>query len=331
MKYYSQKGAQLMGNQIKQAVKAMGKTKVKNFYFVACGGSMGLFQPAQYIFDREIEIPAHLYTAGEFVCRQPKALGEGSVVITCSQSGTTPETVKAAELAREKGAITIGFSGGVDSPLWKAVEYPVKCEYGKEVSVENTGTGKLYELAFSILNSLNPDERYERALASINKLQGIFDRNRQRTLEDAKAFGRAYRREDLIYTMGSGSSYGLAYSLAICYLMEIQWIHSHAIHSGEYFHGPFEVTDDDVPFIIFKGLDETRPLDERAYAFCKKFSEKLVVIDAADFDLEGIDPDLRGYFASTVAGAVAVQYIEYLSEQRGHPMSVRRYMWKMEY
>lgn len=320
-----------MEKQINRVVEAVQNTEVKNFYFVACGGSMALFQPAHYIFDREIETPSHLYNAGEFVHRAPKALGAGSVVITCSQSGTTPETVRAAEVAREKGALTIGFSCGVDSPLWKAVEYPIKCESGKDVSAEDLSTGKLYQLTFGILNSLNPNEKYERALASIKNLQGIFERNRQNTLEAAKAFGREYRRENLIYTMGSGSTYGVAYSLAICYLMEIQWIHSHAIHSGEYFHGPFEVTDDDIPFIIFKGIDETRPLDERAHAFCKKFSDKLVVIDAADFDLEGIDPDLRGYFANLVAGAVAVQYIEYLSEQRGHPMSVRRYMWKMEY
>ncbi|MCY7931444.1 SIS domain-containing protein, partial [Bacillus inaquosorum] len=45
------------------------------------------------------------------------------------------------------------------------------------------------------------------------------------------------------------------------------WIHSHAIHAGEYFHGPFEIIDESVPFIILLGLDETRPLEERALTF----------------------------------------------------------------
>ena len=55
--------------------------------------------------------------------REPKALGPDSVVITCSHSGNTPETVKATEVARAKGATTIALSNLVDSPLWKAAEY----------------------------------------------------------------------------------------------------------------------------------------------------------------------------------------------------------------
>jgi len=292
---------------------------------------MALFQPAHYIFEREIETPAYIYTAGEFVHRAPKAMGEGSVVITCSHSGTTPETVKAAEVAREKGALTIGLFYEVDSPLCKAVEYGIEYDWGKEAIAENLNTGKLYQLIFGILNVVNPSEKYERALASVKNLQGIFERNRKNTLEAAKAFGRDFRKEDLIYTMGSGSTFGVAYSVSACLLMEMQWIHSNAIHSGEYFHGPFEVTDDDVAFMLFKGIDEARPMDERAQAFCEQWSDKLVIIDAADFDLEGIDEDLRGYFATLVSGVVGRQYIDYLAEQRGHPLSVRRYMWKMEY
>ncbi|WP_193774618.1 hypothetical protein [Vallitalea guaymasensis] len=131
--------------------------------------------------------------------------------------------------------------------------------------------------------------------------------------------------------MASGGNYGPAYSFAICLLMEMQWIHSNAIHSGEYFHGPFEITDYDVPFIIVKGIDSSRYLDERAHAFCKKYSDKIALIDAADFDMKDMDEDLKGYFASLVVGVVLRGYADALAEFRGHPLTVRRYMWKMEY
>lgn len=86
------------------------------------------------------------------------------------------------------------------------------------------------------------------------------------------AWAEASKREPLIYTMGSGANWGSAYSFAICILQEMQWVHSAAIHAGEYFHGPFEITDFDVPFIILKGLGNARQMDERALAFAQKYS-----------------------------------------------------------
>ena len=144
-------------------------------------------------------------------------------------------------------------------------------------------------------------------------------------------WGKDYKRETVIYTMGSGANYGEMYSLAICLFMEMQWIHSNCIHSGEYFHGPFEVTDFDVPFVLVKGIGATRELDERAYNFCSKFSQKLAVIDEAEFDLTGIEPGVQEYVAPLLAGTVVREMIDSLAHERGHALSVRRYMWQMEY
>ncbi|WP_432409167.1 SIS domain-containing protein [Wukongibacter sp. M2B1] len=317
--------------QLQEAIKAVESINVKKFYFVACGGSMALLQPAQYIFDREIEVSAAIYSSNEFIHRSPKMLGKDTVVILCSHSGNTPETVKAAEFAREKGAVTIAFSNVLDSPLLKAAEYSITYDYGKDTIASEGNNGMLYRLVFGILNSLAPQDKHARALKCVNNLQKVYDRNKSNTAAAACEFGKKYKREKLIYTLGSGEYFGVAYSFTSCLLMEMLWINSNAIHSGEYFHGPFEITDYDVPFIIIKGLGETRPLDERAHAFCQKFSEKIVVIDAATFDMEGIDEDLRGYFGCLVAGVVLRQYADQLAEHTGHPLSVRRYMWKMDY
>ncbi len=53
--------------------------------------------PSKYVFDREAKaISSDLYSSNEFIQRNPIQLGENSLVILCSQSGNTPETVKAA-------------------------------------------------------------------------------------------------------------------------------------------------------------------------------------------------------------------------------------------
>lgn len=321
----------IQSTQLKQAVEAVKGRKIESIYFAACGGSKAIFDPAQYIMDRETGIPSAVYTSNEFIHRSPKALGPGSLVITCSHSGNTPETVEATSFARKKGALTICFSHKTDSPLWEAAEHGIQYTWGPDSDPANSNNGMLYRLIFSVLNALSPDARYERAVRCVDVLGDVIARNREATLQSATAYGKAYKRAPMIYTMSSGECYGVAYSFAICLLMEMLWIHSHAIHSGEYFHGPFEVTDYDVPFILIKGSGATRPLDERAERFVTKFSGQVEVIDTATFDMKGIDEDLRGYFAPLVAGPVLRQYADQLAEQKGHPLSVRRYMWKMDY
>ena len=103
--------------QIKTAVEAVASRKeVNEVYFVACGGSQAVLMAGQYLFDKESSVPSHVYTANEFVYDTPKNLCEKSVVISCSHSGNTPETVAATKLARSKGAITICLSNLEGSP-----------------------------------------------------------------------------------------------------------------------------------------------------------------------------------------------------------------------
>ena len=80
-----------------------------------------------------------------------------------------------------------------------------------------------------------------------------------------------------------------------------------------------------------RDLALTRPLDDRAYNFCKKYSDSIMLVDCEDFDMTGIAESVREYFAPLVAGAVLRSLADEFAYQRGHDLGVRRYMWKMEY
>jgi fructoselysine-6-P-deglycase FrlB-like protein len=77
----------------------------------------------------------------------------------------------------------------------------------------------------------------------------------------------------VLYTVGSGAAWGSAYMECICILMEMQWIHSNCIHSGEFFHGPLEIVDTETPFLLMMGDGSTRELDERVKTFLEKWDE----------------------------------------------------------
>ncbi len=78
---------------------------------------------------------------------------------------------------------------------------------------------------------------------------------------------------------GQRPSFGAAHQESICILLEMQWINSASIHSGEYFHGPFEITETGTPFILLKSSGRTRPLDDRAIRFIERYRGKLQIID----------------------------------------------------
>ena len=183
-------------DQINAAVAAVAaKKNINHFYFVACGGSQAFMMPAQFMYNREIDIPASIYTSNEFVHMEPKALGPDSVVITCSHSGNTPETVKATEVARAKGATTIALSNLEGSPLWNAAEYPIHYDWGKEADASDLNKAILYSLIFRILNAVAPCEKYEKGIASVENINTVIERAKAQYADTLKEWGKKYKRE----------------------------------------------------------------------------------------------------------------------------------------
>ena len=138
--------------------------------------------------------------------------------------------------------------------------------------------------------------------------------------------------EKVIYIMSSGATHEVAYSSSVCLMMEMQWINSGTFHAGEFFHGPFEIVDKDVPFILLMNDGKTRAIDSRALAFLDRFDAKTEVVDALDYGLSAfIEKEVLDYFNPFVITAVFRVYAEELSYAREHPLTKRRYMWKLSY
>ncbi|WP_370676052.1 SIS domain-containing protein [Pleomorphomonas sp. PLEO] len=318
---------------VESAVKAAAaRAAVTDIFFVACGGSNALLMSGHYAVEREAEkIAGFSYTAAEFLARAPKRLGKNSIVILCSHSGNTPETVAAAKYSREAGALTISFTNVENSPLDQASEAVILYQYNPLAVSEDHAAPMLMRLVFGILAAREGNgklAKVEKALAGMSKtIESVIAHHKS----SIAAWAESYKREPVIYTMGSGANWGSAYSFAICILQEMQWVHSAAIHAGEYFHGPFEVADFDVPFIILKGLGNARKMDERALAFTEKYSKRLLVLDAAEFGLEAQAGDAAEYLTPMLFTALLRAYAVALADSRGHPLTVRRYMWRMEY
>ncbi|OMF02690.1 SIS domain-containing protein [Paenibacillus sp. FSL H7-0331] len=322
--------------QLEQVFEAFKQRTITRVFYVACGGSSALMYPSKYFIDRESsEITAEIYSSNEFIHRNPQSLGEHSLVILCSHKGKTPETTEAAKFAKSKGALTVSLMYVETAPLAEESDFIVNYSWisagNMEPLPEIMNYAILYKLAMGLLYVKEGNNKYEKLLSSLENLGTVFEKVMKQNTDQVQVYAEQYKDEKIMYTMASGASYGMAYSFAICILMEMQRIHSHAIHAGEFFHGPFEILDKDVPFILLMGLDETRPLEERALTFLKQYGEKLIVIDAKKFDLTGIDEEVQGYLAPLVINVVLRMFALALSKTRNHPLETRRYMFKVPY
>lgn len=318
--------------KVREIVNAVLKNhKIDTVYFVGCGGSLSGFFPAKYFLSCEAEkIQVGYINSNEFVYATPKEIGTNAVVILASQRGNTAETVEACKVANIKGAVTIGLTFQVPSPLSEVAQYVIHYEFGDDSIVENQKSSYAFKLAVEFLHQIEGYADYDQMLAALTRLHDVVQNAKEQIVPYAIKYAWEFKDDQVIYTMGSGGSWGSAHQESICIFMEMQWINSSVIHSGEFFHGPFEITDKNTAFLMMKSSGRTRYLDDRALAFIGKFNDRCMVIDGMDYgmgELGTVSEYLDPLFHTNVIRV----FNSLLADARNHPLSVRRYMWKFAY
>ena len=147
-----------------------------------------------------------------------------------------------------------------------------------------------------------------------------------------KKFAEDFKDDKMIYFMASGASEKMAYSHAAFLFTEMQWIDAAAYNTGEYFHGPFEVSTEGKPYVFFMSDGATRPMDARALTFLERMGAKVALIDSKDYGLaDAVPASVVTYFNPLLHLAVMREYGNQIAEARQHPLTMRRYMWKLSY
>lgn len=311
----------------------LSKKTVENVAFVGCGASKSELYPAKYFLanaSKKLRV-AH-YTANEFNYDTPDWLGETTVVITASLGGSTPETVKANSVAKAAGATVVSVTQAAGSALTKEADYSIVHGFEANYAAKLEKMGYVMALALEILQQTEGYEKYDKMVEGFENIFELAETSAQAARKAAKEFAEAYKDAPVVYVMSSGASAEVAYSTSICLMMEMQWINSGSFHAGEFFHGPFEIVDKNVPFILLMNDGKTRAIDSRALTFLDRFDALTTVVDAKDYGLtSAVSSDVATYFNPLLHTAVFRVFAEELSYIRQHPLTKRRYMWKLEY
>ena len=92
-----------------------------------------------------------------------------------------------------------------------------------------------------------------------------------------------------------------------------------------------EYKDDKIIYTMASGAGYGEAYMQRALKFLKTYAKRIEVIDAKDLGLSTFDASVVDYFNHSLFTNVYPVYNKALAEERQHPLTTRRYMWKVEY
>ena len=320
--------------EVEKAADKVCADGFKNIVLLGIGGTEFELAPIEYQVKKYSDIDISAYNAADANTVHPKNITKDTVVVTASASGDTVEIVEATEWIVETGAQVIAFTKK-EGKLGKFLT-----EKGKIVIEADVTTGGcefsyvLFNfLAFKIMNNKGAFPKYKEFADGMKGVfQNLYD---IRVQFDARAEEAAKKYYNAPYSIfcGSGAAWGETLLFAMCILEEMQWVRTRPVTSAQFFHGTLELVEKGVPVFVVKGEDEYRAQDTRVENFLKKIGhEDAVVIDLAEFALDGVDKEFRPIYSPMITTALLTDRMaSYYETYTKHNLNYRRYYRQFEY
>lgn len=177
----------------------------------------------------------------------------GSVCLSVSQSGRSPDIVDMTRMARDGGALTLAMTNHPDSPLAQVADHTLSLHAGPELSVAATKT--FVNSAVAGIWLLAEWAGDTALCAAIRDLPGRLD---EAIGQDWSQVPNALGERNSIYCLGRGPAYAISNEAALKFKETCQ-IHAESYSSAEVLHGPVSIVDRGFPVIAFAAEDMAEP------------------------------------------------------------------------
>lgn len=295
-----------------------------NIFLVGIGGT--LFYAGQILHTiRQLgcTLPIYVENAADLLFEGNANLNKDSVIVIASLSGNTIEVEQFIDQAHEMGCRVLGYVEKLGTPLAEKSDWLV-----------NTVGGEYYWWYTVALRFMKNAGQFEDYDALMEQMKTLPD-NVVQIYKDADAqmedYAANYCDEPITYLIASGNLEDWAMCYGTCIMEEMQWMKTRPVSGANFFHGTLEVVDRDIPVMVIKGEDKTRPQMDRVENFVRRISRKVTVFDTRDFDLIGIDERFRGILSPIVMRSAFMRLNVHLEEARKHPIDIRRYYKALDY
>jgi len=326
-----QGGAVDLAGPLRDTIADLVDRGAPNLFFLGAGGAGVLMLPAAQLLQRSTTFPVHLVKAAEIMATGHVGLREGSIVVIPSLSGTTSEAIDVLRYSRERGATVIALTGNDSTPVADEADHNFTNFAQDDTSSESFYLQSLL-IALAVIDATTDGEkRYDAVVEELERLPELLIEVKRSFEDRARSLAEAFKDVDYHIITGAGSTWAEAWYYGTCILEEMQWIRTRPIHAADFFHGTLELVEPGVSVVVFQGEDAARPLTERVEAFVPKVSDRLTVIDTADFELPGISPEVRALLSPVLLATVLERLSAHLEVLRDHPLTTRRYYRRVTY
>jgi glutamine---fructose-6-phosphate transaminase (isomerizing) len=226
---------------------------IERVELIACGTAYYASLVGAALFEDWLGVPARATVASEFRYSAPP-MDARTLVIAVTQSGETADTIAAARLAGDRGALVLAVTNTVGSAITREAHASVFLQAGPEVAVAATKTfvtqvATLVMLAADVCRELgrtSPEQDAE-LVTALRRLP----KQAERTLEfAASAPDIAARYADAAGFMYIGRSFGYPAALeGALKIKEISYLHAEGYAAGELKHGPISLLDPSCPLV----------------------------------------------------------------------------------
>lgn len=320
----SVKGALALRNKIELIIDGICKKGYKNICWLGIGGTYASCLQAEVHMKERSSINFFVENAAEYLLTGNKKVGDGTILVISSVTGSTIEMVDGVKKAQESGAKVIGFVDYPDTELAKTVDYLISYHENEQL--------KFFMVADRFMYNAGEFDEYFELYAELDEHLAIGLVEVEKAADElGESIARKHMNDSIHYFVGAGNQYGATYSYAMCYWEEQHWIRTKSIHSAEFFHGMFEIIDRDTAVTVFIGEDSQRALSERVAKFLPRICANYNIIDTKDYELKGISEKFRGHISHLVMRVITSRIDVHLEKLNCHPMEIRRYYRQLNY
>jgi glutamine---fructose-6-phosphate transaminase (isomerizing) len=233
--------------------------RLAKLFTVACGTSYYAGLVGKFMFEAIARLPVEVEYASEFRYYDPIVNGD-TAVLSITQSGETADTLAAADLAREKGALLWSIVNAFGSQSMRAADGYVAMQAGPEIGVASTKafTTSLVDqyLLACLLGQLRGSVTAARLRQLVNDLAHLPDLAGQvldRDEEYQELANHFFKASNFLF-LGRGINYPVALEGALK-LKELSYIHAEGYPAGEMKHGPIALIDESLPVLAIVTRD----------------------------------------------------------------------------
>lgn len=228
---------------------------------VACGTAYHAGLVGKMAIEQIARIPVEIEFASEFRYKKP-IIDEHTLMMVCSQSGETADTLAALREAQRNGARVIGITNVVGSAISREANDVLYTYAGPEVAVASTKAYTTQIVAFYLiavkmakLNGKITEDEAKSILSELSVIDKKVEKVLKATEREMKILAESTKDKEHMFYLGRGLDYAVVLEGALKN-KEISYIHAEAYASGELKHGTIALITDGVPVVAIATQEE---------------------------------------------------------------------------